>query len=378
LTTTATDSAALRVQLVDRLIADGFLHEPRWQKAFLTIPREAFVDRFIVHDPATGQHTHYDLTGDREAALAAVYSNVSLLTQLDAGGTATSSSTTPSLMALMLERLDLHPGHRVLEIGTGTGYNAALLCHEIGDHAVTSIDIDPDLVEQARARLAEVGYGPRLIAGDGALGAPATMPYDRIIATCGLPRVPAAWLSQVREGGIILVNLGFALVRLTVGANGTAGGRFTDYAAFMRLRSDTNHVAPTVHDIITAANGDGTTYRAPLPAFLEERPLQCLHAIVYPHVHRALVHSDDGDFYALSNPVTKAWARAQMGADGTATVVHGHYGDPWADLLDLATWWDDLGRPEPTRFGLTVSADGEHRLWLDRPDRAVKYLPTLL
>src|SRR5690606_17586619 len=114
LTTTATDSAALRVQLVDRLIADGFLHEPRWQKAFLTIPREAFVDRFIVHDPATGQHTHYDLTGDREAALAAVYSNVSLLTQLDAGGTATSSSTTPSLMALMLERLDLHPGHRVL------------------------------------------------------------------------------------------------------------------------------------------------------------------------------------------------------------------------------------------------------------------------
>ncbi|MEY7971400.1 methyltransferase domain-containing protein [Saccharomonospora xinjiangensis] len=375
MTATTTDSAALRAQLVNRLVADGFLHEPRWQRAFLGVLREAFVEQFTVHDPATGTYTRYDLAADRGAALAAVYSDLSLLTQLDAGGTATSSSTTPSLMALMLERLAVHPGHRVLEIGTGTGYNAALLCHELGDHAVTSIDIDPALVEQARTRLAEVGYGPRLIAGDGALGVAGARPYDRIIATCGLPRVPAAWLAQTREGGIILVNLGFALVRLTVAADGTAGGRFTDYAAFMPRRTNLDDTALTARDIIAAADRDGTICRAPLPDGLDERSLQCLHAIVHPHVHKVVVHNDDGDMYALTDPVSGSWARARPDGNANATVVTGGPRDLWADLTTLAGWWNEAGRPEPTRLGLTVASDGAHELWLDRPEQPVMPLP---
>ncbi|WP_298176096.1 methyltransferase domain-containing protein [Saccharomonospora sp.] len=377
MTTTTDDSAELRAQLVDRLVGDDLLHEPRWREAFRAIPREVLVDRFAVHDPATGRHTHHDPTVDRASALAAVYSDVALLTQLDSGGTATSSSTAPSLMALMLERLDARPGHRVLEIGTGTGYNAALLCHGLGDHAVTSIDIDPGLVAQARARLAELGYGPHLVVGDGALGVPAPDQYDRIIATCGLARVPEAWPAQVCEGGVILVNLGFALARLTVAADRSACGRFTDYASFMRRRTDTGETAPTVHDILTAADRDGATYQAPFPSFLKERPLQCLHAIVHSHVHKVMVHSDEGDLYVLSNPGTGSWARARLGPDGQATVVHGGLGDLWGDLVGLAAWWDDLGRPEPTRFGLTVSSDGTHTLWLDQPDRAVMHLPTV-
>lgn len=376
MTTTSADSAQLRARLVDHLVEDGFLHEPRWREAFLAIPREEFVDRFAVHDPTAGRCTHHDLTMDRAGALAAVYSDVALVTQLDSGGTATSSSTTPSLMALMLERLDVYPGHRVLEIGTGTGYNAALLCHVLGDHAVTSVDIDPCLVERARTRLAGLGYRPRLVVGDGALGVPATTHYDRIIATCGLPRVPEAWLTQVRPSGIILVNLGFTLARLTVTTDHSACGRFTDYAAFMFRRADLSEIAPTVQDIIAAADRDGTTYQAPLPPFLEERSLQCLHAIVYPHVRRVIVHSDDGDLYSLSNPATGAWARACPEPGGQATVVHGGPGDLWRNLLDLAAWWDDLGRPEPTRFGLTVSSGGVHTLWLDQPDRTVMSLPT--
>lgn len=109
MTTTSADSAQLRARLVDHLVEDGFLHEPRWREAFLAIPREEFVDRFTVHDPTAGRCTHHDLTMDRAGALAAVYSDVALVTQLDSGGTATSSSTTPSLMALMLERLDVYP-----------------------------------------------------------------------------------------------------------------------------------------------------------------------------------------------------------------------------------------------------------------------------
>jgi SAM-dependent methyltransferase len=91
----------------------------------------------------------------------------------------TSSSTMPSLMARMLEALDVRDGHRVLEIGTGTGYNAALLCHRLGPRNVVSIDIDPTLVAAARSRLADLGYHPTLVAGDGTTGAVQHGPYDR-------------------------------------------------------------------------------------------------------------------------------------------------------------------------------------------------------
>src|SRR5690606_19041232 len=124
----------------------------------------------------------------------------------------------------------------------------------------------------------------------------------------------------------------------TVTTDHSACGRFTDYAAFMFRRADLSEIAPTVQDIIAAADRDGTTHQAPLPPFLEERSLQCLHAIVYPHVRRVIVHSDDGDLYSLSNPATGAWARACPEPGGQATVVHGGPGDLWRNLLDLAAW----------------------------------------
>lgn len=374
MTTTTADSAELRTDLVNRLEIDGYLHEPRWREAFHTIPRETFVHRFDLHDPTTGTYTHHDLNTSPETALPAIYSNASLLTQFDAAGTATSSSTTPSLMALMLERLDAHPGHRVLEIGTGTGYNAALLCHTLGDHAVTSIDIDPDLVDHARTRLNSLGHAPTLISGDGSKGAPDHGPYDRIIATCGLPRIPADWLKQVRPGGIILANLGFALARLNVSNDGTAAGRFTDYAAFMQLRKNLDDTHLSFRDIIAASNRDGTTYRSTTPTTLSDRAFDCLHAIVHPTVQRAVIHTDDGDVHAFVDTTTGSWARARIEHDGAATVVHGGTVDPWDDLNRLAAWWDDHGRPDPTQLGITVTASGDHLLWQADPDTAVKRL----
>lgn len=106
--------------------------------------------------------------------LAAAYQDTSLLTQFDAAGVATSSSTCPSLMARMLEALDVVDRDHVLEIGVGTGYNAALLAHRLGNDRVVSLDVDPDLVRLARDRLGEAGYAPTLIAGDGMAAAPNT------------------------------------------------------------------------------------------------------------------------------------------------------------------------------------------------------------
>ncbi|MCZ9339668.1 methyltransferase domain-containing protein, partial [Streptomyces sp. TRM76130] len=104
-----------------------------------------------------------------------------------------SSSSQPSLMALMLAELRVADGDRVLEIGAGTGYNAALLCHRLGDDGlVTTVDLDPEITDSARRHLDAAGYHPAVVTGDGARGVPGRAPYDRIIATCALPAVPRA------------------------------------------------------------------------------------------------------------------------------------------------------------------------------------------
>ncbi|MEV7044756.1 methyltransferase domain-containing protein [Amycolatopsis sp. NPDC051061] len=105
----------------------------------------------------------------------------------------------------MLETLDIHDNHRVLEIGTGTGYNAGLLCHRLSATQVFSVDIGTDLVTAARERLAALAYTPMLATTDGTGGLPDHCSYDRIIATCSVPEIPWSWAEQLRPGGLLLV-----------------------------------------------------------------------------------------------------------------------------------------------------------------------------
>lgn len=102
-----------------------------------------------------------------------VYSPTTLVTTLADRGThqeSASSSTKPDLVVRMLEILDIRDGHKVLDIGTGAGYNTALLAHRLGDHHVYSVDIDEGLVEGARLRLDALGVRPALVTADGAGG----------------------------------------------------------------------------------------------------------------------------------------------------------------------------------------------------------------
>ena len=182
--------------------------------------------------------------------LAEVYSDTALSTQLaqiDPGATlrpltiSASSSTKPTLMARMLSDLGADPGHQVLEIGTGTGYNAALLCQRLTDRHVHSVDIHPELVTTAGDRLTSLGYHPRLACLDGAAGWAEHAPYDRIIATCGTSTIPYPWVAQTRPGELILTEVLAGchgmLVRLTVADDGTACEHFLNYPGlFMALR----------------------------------------------------------------------------------------------------------------------------------------------
>ncbi|MFF4542287.1 methyltransferase domain-containing protein [Streptomyces aureus] len=226
-------ATAVRQRMTDSLTAD---HPSPWADAFAAVPRHLFVPAFYQQD-RTGA---WRLTTQEEPGyLGAVYSDSSLTTQLDEHGVPSSSSSQPSVMLAMLDALDVREGDRVLELGVGTGYNAALLCHRLGDGSVTSIDVDPGLVETAAGRLREAGFNPTTVVGDGAQGHDRNGPYDRIISTVGLHSIPKALLEQATPGAVIVAPLGYGIVRVTLTGRGHATGRFLPIPAhFMARRID--------------------------------------------------------------------------------------------------------------------------------------------
>jgi protein-L-isoaspartate(D-aspartate) O-methyltransferase len=141
--------------------------------------------------------------------LAGVYRpEVALATATDSRGTPISSSSAPSIMALMLEDLDVDSGHRVLEIGAGTGYNAALLKGLVGPRGrVISLDIEASFARRAKRALLAGGYSCRVVVGDGRQGWAAGAPYDRIIATAASDHLPRAWRDQLVDGGLVQLPL---------------------------------------------------------------------------------------------------------------------------------------------------------------------------
>ena len=121
----------------------------------------------------------------------------------------------PYIVAYMTERLDVKPGEKILEIGTGSGYQAAVLA-ELGAE-VFSIEIVPELADWARKVLQEEGYkNIHLLTGDGWRGWPEKAPFDAIIVTCAPEKIPAALLEQLREGGRMILPLGSGLQRLVI------------------------------------------------------------------------------------------------------------------------------------------------------------------
>src|SRR2546421_4952502 len=193
------DEAQLEIlhqAFVDQLKSRGNLSDPSIEAAFRAVPRHLF------------------LPG---VAPEKVYYDDAIVTKY-ADGMAVSSSSQPSLMAIMLEQLQLEPGHRVLEIGAGTGYNAALVAHVVGTSGqVVTIDIDEDIVENARAHLAAAGFDVvQVICADGGLGYPADAPYDRIILTVSAGDIAPAWWKQLKPGGRLLLPLSLRGLQVVV------------------------------------------------------------------------------------------------------------------------------------------------------------------
>jgi protein-L-isoaspartate(D-aspartate) O-methyltransferase len=131
-----------------------------------------------------------------------------VVTHRDSDGAAVSSASAPGTVAGMLQQLDVHPGHRVLEIGAGTGYNAALLAYLVGPSgSVTTIEYDEVVASAARAALSDLGDVVTVVHGDGMLGDPGGQVFDRIVVTAGAWDIPAAWWEQLAEDGLLVVPL---------------------------------------------------------------------------------------------------------------------------------------------------------------------------
>ncbi|MBV7246392.1 methyltransferase, FxLD system [Streptomyces sp. MW-W600-10] len=184
--TPTSDAARLRNALVDKLRADGSARTSGVETALRTVPRHVFVPDVPLED---------------------AYANAPVHIKYDTDGSSISCASQPGVVALMLDQLDAQQGERVLELGAGTGYNAGLLAHLVGESGhVTTLDVDDDLVEGARAHLSAAGItNVEAVTRDGALGYAEGAPYDRIIATVGAHGVPHAWLQQLAPGGWLLV-----------------------------------------------------------------------------------------------------------------------------------------------------------------------------
>ncbi|PIM73508.1 methyltransferase [Streptomyces sp. JV178] len=207
--------------------------DPIWREAFEAVPRHLFVPYYYV-GVVGGFERLWGEERDprrRERWVRGAYADAPLATRVR-DGELISSSSQPSLMAKMLAELEVEDGHRVLEIGAGTGYNAALLAHRLGDDLVTTVDLDADITEAARTHLRAAGYHPTVVTGDGARGVPERAPYDRIIATCTLHSIPRAWLAQCAPDGRVLTPMATGLVALRVMDDEHAEGRFLHTAAF--------------------------------------------------------------------------------------------------------------------------------------------------
>lgn len=382
-----TITAQARTAMAAELARDGWLRSEAWQDAFREVPRHPFVPRFFRLTPDMQRYEAIDQ--HHPEWLRFVYANTVLTTQLDGDdarwrvargigpvqGVATCSSTQPSLMASMLEALDFEDGHHVLEVGTGTGYNAALLSHRLGARQVTSIEYDRGVARRARHALHELGYRPMLITGDGDEDSAGGL-YDRLVATYSVTSVPPAWLAQVRPGGVIVTSLYGGLdvglmVKLVVDDDGSAHGHvLADHACFMPTRT---HPRTATDSLLRAAAAQppGTTRLSTLPEPLSDPTTgwAVLAGLLLPDVVRMDIGRHDGGVQWLLAP-DGSWAYFQT-IDN-----HVEQGGPralWNHIENIFRYWRQLGGPDEYRLGLSVSTDGVQQIWLDNRMNTIDY-----
>ncbi|MEU6734666.1 ATP-grasp peptide maturase system methyltransferase [Streptomyces physcomitrii] len=366
----------LRAVLADRLTEDGALADDQWSSAVRAVPRELFTGAYFTAVAGSIPTRYRPVREGEPGWLEGIYSDTTLITQLDGRtrpedvtegtvpGSPTSSSTLPSLVLRMWHQLGAEAGHRVLEIGTGTGYSTALGAHRFGDADLSSIEYDPVVGGAAAAALEAAGLAPRLIIGDGLRGDPEGGPYDRLIATCAVRYLPLPWLHQVRPGGRILVTLSGwshanALALVEVTGPGRATGRFLPgCTSFMIARPHDQPPRPA----LALLPGEERPSRID-PAKLGDWTGGWVAQLAAPAAERMKAGAEQ----ILWDVSTGSQARTAPDTNGGWRVTQRGPVRLWDRVERAVRLWQEAGEPHQEAFGITVSAAGQ-RVWLGTED----------
>lgn len=373
-------SVELRRRLADALERTGDLRSRPWRRAVEAVPREAFLPEFF--RPIDGpEGTLWEpLTSDpvdEPRRLELIYRDETWVTQLDRtitseraqlpiAGIPTSSSTMPGLVVRMLEELQAGDADEVLEIGTGTGYSTALLSERLGAEFVTSVEYDSAVAGRAARALHAVGFSPTLVVGDGLDGHAASAPYDRLVATCSVRRVPAAWIEQARPGGSILTTLtgwldaSAGLVRLDVTGEGCAKGVFlgtTD--SFMPARThDRPPLSDDLFDWLSESAGDERSTSLG-PDVLDQTvnwTFGYLAQLAVPDAQTIGISEGDGPMISyLIDERRRAFAALIPQSDGSWRVRTAGPVDLWEQVETMHARWQATGEPALESFKLEVT-----------------------
>lgn len=251
----AVDPDKLRNALVDGLARARVIRSPAVEAAFRRVPRHVFLPQTVPQD---------------------AYRDDAIVTRWEPDGLPSSSSSQPGIMAIMLEQLDLRPGHRVLEIGAGTGYNAAVMREIVGEGGrVVTMDIQADIARDALTHLVAAGYPDvTVVAADGGFGYPPDAPYDRMIVTASTADIPPHWREQLAEAGRLVVPLRLRTQCLSVASvrdGDVLRSRDIECCGFMHLRGAFGVADPVV------SMGDGLFLSGPQAG---EVPLELLGGLL--------------------------------------------------------------------------------------------------
>ncbi|RPK63588.1 Protein-L-isoaspartate O-methyltransferase [Streptomyces sp. ADI96-02] len=359
---------------------------PEWERAAWAVPRSAFVpDRVYVGE----QLEPCNRAGAQETWLRAVYADDSVVTQVNDGSDlddeerwASSSASAPSIVFRMLDMLDVHNDQKILEIGTGTGWNAGLLAHVVGPGNVTTVEVDPALAAEAGERLRKEGITAHVVTGDGAEGYPGNAPYDRLLATCSVRSVPRSWLEQVKPGGVILTPwespwICYGLLHMTVDDSGTASGRFAPHSAFMLMRQQRTALR-IFRDVVRDDHqpDESATALPPWRVTGDDLAAQFAMGLQLRDVWWTWHDNPDVEGVAsrlwLATTDTTSWAAVDWDGKSDDRFAVWQHGPRrlWNEAEAAYAWWTLHDCPGPERFGLTVTVEGEIP-WLDHPGRPV-------
>ncbi|MET8688266.1 hypothetical protein ABZV77_29065 [Streptomyces sp. NPDC004732] len=368
------------------LEAMGAFRSPWLRAAFDVVDREVFApDAFWGYGTDDhGRHVVIDRAADEDAWRRAVWNtHRSLITQMDDGSTAeqgplkgdfTSSISALDIVFEKLNHLSVEPGHRVLHIGTASGYDSALLSEGvgIGSGSLTTVEFDPVLAAGGAKNLRGAGYTPTTICGDGLEGWAATAPYDRVISTAAVRSIPRPWREQPNDGAIILTpfNTLYAsggLLKLRVQGR-VASGRFVGGACYMWVRSHrpTRQLTPPADSRKEASPID--------PAEVLGRGWAQDFALGLYLPDVSFSHRGEGEDKQVQLCDEKGTSVTIVNYDewwrDRAVTVYGER-NLWEELVGAYSAWRLVGQPHYTRLGLTYDEASEH-LWLDHPGEILR------